>query len=198
MKNSPFYLILFCYVAAFGQSSFIQTKSGNKIDFLKNSIQVVVLDKIVAYKTPSGSTKEISFNDIDVAYFGSYKFKSFKFSENKNNYCYFVLAESKDKTMICIGVPDADSEDEAVNARVKYELFVLDSSNKVVDALIFSNQKNEKGAKSRSEVHDFIRRNFEDCLNVMDRFADYDKSSLPQFIGILGFFTQPNFVNCVN
>ena len=172
------------------------SKNGNKIEMQNNSLQVLVLDKIVSFKTSAGSSKEMSFSDISEAVFGSYKFKSFKFPENKSNNCFFVLAETNSKSLIFIGIPAAESEEGAVNVPLKFEMYVLDTSSKVLDFLSFNNLKNDKGVKGRSEVHDFLRRNFVDCLDLMDRFADYDKINLPQYMGILGFFMKPTFVKC--
>ena len=196
MKISPFSLLVLLCHSVFSQGSYIQTKSGSKIDFLKNSIQVVVQDRTVSFKTVGGGTKEIAFKDIDVAYFGTFKFKSFKFTENKNGYCYFVLAESPKFTLISLGIPDSESEDDAVSVRINYEVYVLDKQNAVVDMVLFNNQKNDRGTKSRSGVQDIINRNFPNCQVLMDRFVEFEKLNQAQFMGLLGFFNQPSFVSC--
>ena len=195
MKLPLFSLMLICCCSAFSQNSYLLTKSGTRHEIAKNTIQVVVADRIVAFKTLTGSNKEIGFDDVDVAIFGSFKFKNFKFKENRSKNCYFVLAESPKQSLVCLGIPDSSSDDE-VSARIKYELYVLDAQNQAVDFLSFDNNKNEKSGKARSQIHDFIRRNFGECTDLMDRLADFDKLNEPQYMGLLGFFKQPNFKNC--
>ncbi|MEO0059355.1 MAG: hypothetical protein RLZZ312_1002 [Bacteroidota bacterium] len=198
MKISSFCLLIGVCFGAWAQTSYILTKSGKKFEMQYSSIQIAVLDKLVNFKTLSGSAKEVAFSDLDVAKFGNFMFKSFKFVENKNNNCFFVLAESAQKTLISIGIPAAESDEDVSLVPTKYEVYVLDSNYKVIDFLFFNNQKSEKGAIGRSELQDFIRRNFEDCSDVIDRFGDFEKLNSPQYMGIIGFFSKPIYVNCNN
>ena len=198
MKFPLVSFLFFIGISAFCQDSFILKRDGSRIDFQKNSIQIIIQDKILSYKSMSGSQKDIDFNDIDHAFFGNYKFKYFKFKENKSSNCYFVLSESDKHTLICLGVPDSVDDEQSVNVKIKYEMYILDKQNLVVDSLTFSNQNNANGATARSLISEKISAYFKTCDSLMTRFADFERLDEPQYMGLVGFFKVPNFVNCVN
>lgn len=198
MKFISYFLFLLVYHCSFCQESFILKRDGTRLEFQKNSIQIIVQDKILSYRTLSGSQKDLDFNDIDNAFFGNFKFKFFKFKENRLSSCYFVLCESDSHTLICLGSPDGDVEEGAVNINVKYQMHILDKQSTIVDSHNFSNQNSAAASIGRSLISEKINTYFKNCDNLLTRFSDFERLEVPQYMGLIGFFKVPNFVNCVN
>ena len=184
-------------ILVFSQDSYILNKDGSRIVLVKNSVEVVVNDKLISYQVlGSNSTKKLAFNNIHEVYFSNYKLKYFKLKNSKIPSCMFVLSESDKYTLAFIGNPDLDSLEDELDVKIKYRLFVLDKDNNILEEHSFNNINSTSNANDRSLIFDKIKYYFKDCDNLSRRIYDYEMLNEANFMGMIGFFKFPVYVSC--
>lgn len=189
-----FLLLLICQQAF--SESFIIKKDGSKAEIRSNSFRVDAHEKTVYYKLiDQNSEVKTKFKDFDYVIFGVNKFKTFKLDQSNEVNGFFVLAETAEKTLISISIPDLDSEESTT---VSYVFHVIDQENKIVESHEFNNTNNQKNANLRAEIYGKIKFYFPSCELLLNRLAYFDRNNLEtNNTAILGFFNSPVYVSCL-
>lgn len=175
---------------------FIVKNDGSKAVIKSNSFRVDANEKRIYYKLMDNDSEiKMSFKDFDYVVFGVNKFKTFKLSNSNEVRGFFVLAETSERTLVSISMPDQDSEE---STKVSYLCYVLDKQNMILDSLEFNNILNVKNSNSRGEIYNKIKFYFLNCDLLLNRLNYFDKNSQQiNNTAILGFFDKPVYVSCL-
>lgn len=174
--------------------NFILTNDSLKIIINPNSFRIDIREKIVFYKVPNSNLEnKIKFKDFDYVLLGSNKFKTYQLNDTKETDGYFVLSQTPTKTLILTTKPNTDVDSH----KVSYLMYIVSSSNKIMDGLEFDNLKNSRSITKRGEIFAKIRFYFSDCELLLSRITFYDNSTLEnQNMDILDFFNSPVYIEC--
>lgn len=197
MKNL-FFLVLLFSLNSYSQNSFIFKKDGTKIpisdDF--NAIDIIDIDKRVSYVIP-GKTweKYITYKDLNYASFGPYIFKSFLIKNRHKG--YFVLVDDIDKRLVCLVTTVTTQQGKSLSSTITfYDILVLDLNDNIIESIDFKGtNRGEKNVELRRQVPEFIKRNFKNCPQVIERMESFITND-EYFMGILGFFDSPIYLKC--
>lgn len=191
-----FLLILILITQKSFSESFIIKKDGSKAEIKSNSFRVDAHEKTIYYKLiDQNSEVKMKFKDFDYVIFGVNKFKTFKLDHSNEVSGFFVLAETADKTLISISIPDLDSEE---STKISYVFHVIDKESNIIESLEFNNMNSQKNANLRAEIYGKIKFYFSGCELLLNRLAYFDRNNLEtNNTAILGFFNSPVFVSCL-
>ena len=194
MKKLYFLLLLMIYQNVF-PDSFIVRKDGSKAEIQNNSFRIDAAEKTIYYKLAE-SSREIKtyFKDFDYVVFGVNKFKTFKLDKSNEINGFFVLAETAEKTLVSIAIPDMEED----SSNISYVFHVLDKQNNIIETHEFSNSKNQKNANLRGEIYSKIKFYFPNCELLLNRLSNFDRNIHDMNnTAILGFFNTPVYINCL-
>lgn len=195
--NKFYFFLLFLSFSGFATESFdnfIFNKNGDQININPNFFRIDNAEKCIYYKLVSGSSEiKMNFNDLDYVIIRKNKFKTVRLKNTKEIKGFFVLCESAAKTLLFSS--SSQEEDESV---VKYQFYIVDKENSVLESHIFDNLKRPKSASIRSDIFGKIRFFFDDCPSLIKRISSFDVASAENFnLDILGFFDAPIYINCL-
>jgi hypothetical protein len=194
-KNLLLTLLVVC--GSYAQESFILKNDGSRIEILRNSMSLNAKRKMFDYATTDkNSEKSISYKDIDYLEYNSRKFKTFKLNNATKPDGFFVLCETKEKTLISIGIPEDDVEGRFPT--VNYVYHIIDSNNMILETYKFSNEDDTKNGLIRCKIGQNIKNNFSNCEELIMRLGDYDKPNDAKNLSIADFFRTPTYFNCSN
>lgn len=190
------YLLLFVFIfqSAF-PDSFIIKKDGSKAEIQSNSFKVDASEKTIYFKL-IGNDREVkmNFKDFDYVIFGANKFKIFKLDKSNDSNGFFVLAETPEKTLVSISIPDTEEDSNTIS----YVFHVLDKQNNSIETHEFNNKKNQKDTNLRGEIYSKIKFYFPNCELLLKRLNSYDRNGNDiNNMAILGFFNAPVYANCL-
>ncbi|MEO8515536.1 MAG: hypothetical protein ABI426_02270 [Flavobacterium sp.] len=191
------FLFLLVLIAQYSfADSFIIKNDGSKAVIKSNSFRVDANEKKIYYKLMDNDSEiKMSFKDFDYVVFGVNKFKTFKLQNSNEVRGFFVLAETAERTLVSISMPDQDSEE---STKVFYLFYVLDKQNTVIDSHEFNNVVNVKNANIRAEIYAKIKLYFVSCDLLLNRLNYFDRNSQQiNNTAILGFFDKPVYVSCL-
>ncbi len=191
------YFLLFILIShqAFSDS-FIIKKDGTKSEIRSNSFKVDAIEKQIYFKLIDQEKQiKMHFKDFDYVVFGNNKFQTFRLNNSTEVNAFFVLAETSDKTLISISIPDLESEE---STKISYVFHVLDKQNNLIESYEFNNIQNQKNANVRSEIYNKIKFYFSGCELLMNRLNYFDRNiNEINNTAILGFFNAPVYVSCL-
>src|SRR5690606_25507576 len=103
MKKFYLFFSLLFGLTIYGQNSYLVTQKNEKIIIDNNSFYNYFIDKRVGYKLPGIDwQKYVRYKDFKYFVLGEYLFKTFYIDGDKKPSAYYVLAESKNKKLVCI------------------------------------------------------------------------------------------------
>lgn len=195
MKKLFLFLLILITQYTFADS-FIIKNDGSKAVIKSNSFRVDANEKRIYYKLVDNDSEiKMSFKDFDYVVFGVNKFKTFKLHNSNEVRGFFVLAETAEKTLISISMPDQDSDE---SNKISYVFYVLDKQNAIIDSHEFNNVQNVKNANIRGEIYAKIKFYFVSCDLLLNRLNYFDRNSQQiNNTAILGFFDKPVYVSCL-
>lgn len=195
--NKFYFLLLFFYFNCFANESldnYIFDRNGEQININPNFFRIDNFEKCIFYKLASGSSEiKMNFSDLDYVIIRKNKFKTVRFKSSKEIKGFFVLCETATKTLLFSS--SSQEEDDSV---AKYEFYIIDKENLILENHSFDNLKRPKSASIRSDIFGKIRFFFDDCPLLIKRISSFDVASAENFnLDILGFFDAPIYINCL-
>ncbi len=196
MKKAFFLLLLFSCINAFSQNSFIVSTDGKKTIIRDDKVEIILIDKRISY-TEVGKTweKYIRYKDLDYAIIGSHYLKSYRLYKNKPE-IYFVLTEQDDKTLISSVVTVTSTSGHYSSSRTYYEINVIDSKNKIIEGLSFTDKNSKDQVELRLKIAPLIKKHFPNCTRLLDNLDEFESTDKEDNTMILGFFNSQDYVKC--
>ena len=149
MKKILFLLLITSKV--FSQNDFIITNLGEKIDVKDESVTINYADKSLEYNTlDRNKSKSIDFSEFSYCYFEGYVFMTFDLYKNNSIKGYFVVADTKNRKLLSVVLPpDNDAYNKFKDQTIKYEYFVIDEKENVIEHNTIDNLKIESNTAAR-------------------------------------------------
>ena len=193
MKNLFLLFLFFLSIFSHAQSSYIVDKKGVKIFVRDDASEILLIDKRVSYVLV-GKTwpKYITFDDLDYAYINGTVLKSFKLNGSKKSQVYFVLSESKDKTLIARSITTMASRPSGNMSvsNVSYAMYVIDKEQKIIEDVAF-NIMYKKEEEQAALISQLIRKHFSECKELIDYLGRREADET-----LLKIFNNTKFINC--
>jgi hypothetical protein len=203
----------------FSQKSFIETTDHQKILVDDSSIEIVMVDEKIVYKTPNSNNKQtIKFKDINSAMLGEYDMKRMKIADEKKEQLCFTVAESNGKKIVgynkIINTANTGANFQNGGATViKHIYYIVDTNGGVIEKIEDMISSGDKYIKAMKVEEDKIRKHFSDCKEVMDRlsggvlknidntkYSKFERKMLDRMAAnqanIDVFFSKPTYINC--
>ncbi|WP_417367612.1 hypothetical protein [Flavobacterium beibuense] len=189
-KFYMFFLLLFGFMT-YGQNSYFITQKDEKIIIDDNSFYIYLIDKRVGYRLPGIDWQKYArFKDFKYFVLGEYLFKTFYIDGNKKPSAYYVLAESKNKKLVCI-VKTVVKKLSSIDY-VTY--LILDENDNTILESTFTERLNDENNEKRNEAVKMIKNHFNDCTELVKRLDEYSVSHEL----ITDFFIHPVYFDCKN
>jgi hypothetical protein len=193
MKTISLIFLLFMSFCSYAQNSYIVDKKGTKTVVRDDATEIILINNRISYVL-EGKTwpKYVKFEDLDYASINGLLLKSFKIDGSKNAQVYFVLAESKDKTLIArsITVSSTSSSGKMTYDTDYYTMLVIDNKSNTVQKVDFRfNYKKEE--EQTALVSQLIRKHFAECTLVMEYLKTCETNG-----NTLNMFNNTKIINC--
>jgi hypothetical protein len=196
MKNLYFLLLLISMYAFSFETpqSFILTNTGQKINIKPNFFRIDSTERIIFYKLFNSETEiKMSFKELNYILIGKNKFQTYKLNNSNEINGYFVLSENTTYSLIL----SSNSDDEDNNL-MRYYLYIVDKSNKIIDNLNFDNRKSPKSSNVRADIFTKVQFYFGNCSLLINRLTSFDNMAVENLnLDILKFFDSPIFSECL-
>ena len=194
MKKILVFVLMFFFFNAFSQTSFFVDEKGKKTIMRDDSLEIIVIDKRIAYAEYGKSwEKYIKFDDIDYAIMGEYYMKSYKLINSegkaKKKSAYFVMVETDSKQLICFSYVAVGK----YSSSSFYNIYIVDDSSNIIES--FNISSSNKDIDERKNLKGTIKKHFSECTSFMDivnAISDTDDKHL----NILSLFDSPIYSKC--
>jgi len=182
---------------AFSQEGFIINTDGEKIIVDGSKVELLPSDEKFEYQELGSDKKsKIRVDKITSATFGNFRIETF--SIEKKPRAYFIIAEMLGKKLVGYSFitskvsvkhgPSSMSPNPTSSKNVmgqskttfftKYFYYIVDESNKMVEALEFDSLYGDKNAKKRDAAEAVLRKYFSNCPELIGRLNKYDTSMM--------------------
>lgn len=179
--------LLFAVVPMTAQSLIVK-KDGSRVE--AESVHIEAGNKKISYKLKDDSkTYKIKFKEVKEATWGDFIFQTLTLDSKEDG--YYLMGQEQGKKLLVRKRIRIKSRGGFESNYVHHEVFVTDAQNRVIEALSFTDENNEKKAAARAKVIPMVQQHFASCKDLVQKFALFEGGDK-----ILVLLNEPTFTAC--